>query len=62
MPSSWYHPCYYSLADYSSMYMNSYMIQYPITYSSCGALQRPIVCNNNLVKNNVCATIKEGEK
>jgi hypothetical protein len=41
--------------------MNSYMIQYPIAYSSCGALQSPIVFNNNLVKNIVCATIKQGE-
>jgi hypothetical protein len=60
MPSSWYYPCYYSPADYSSMYMNSYMIQYPFTYSNYNALQRPIVCNSNLVKNNVCTTIKQG--
>jgi hypothetical protein len=60
MPSSWYYPCYYSPADYSSMYMNSYMIQYPVTYSNYNALQRPIVCNSNLVKNNVCTTIKQG--
>jgi hypothetical protein len=37
------------------------MIQYPIAYSSCGALQSPIVFNNKLVKNNECATIKQGE-
>jgi hypothetical protein len=43
------------------MYMNSYMIQYPITYSNYNALQRPIVCNSNVVKNNVCTTIKPGE-
>jgi hypothetical protein len=29
-PCSWYYPCYYSPADYSSMYMNSYVIQYLI--------------------------------
>jgi hypothetical protein len=61
MPSSWYYPCYYSPVDYSSMYMNSYMIQYPVAYSNYNALQRPIVCNSNLVKNNVCTTIKQGE-
>jgi hypothetical protein len=59
MPSSWYYPCYYSPADYSSMYMNSYMIQYLIAYSNYNALQRPIVFNSNLVK--VCTTIKQGE-
>jgi hypothetical protein len=48
IPSSWYYPCYYSPADYSSMYMNSYMIQYPIAYSNYGALQRLIVCKSNL--------------
>jgi hypothetical protein len=41
--------------------MNSYMIQYPIAYSNYNALQRPIVCNSNLVKNNVCTTNKHGE-
>jgi hypothetical protein len=51
MPSSWYYPCYYSPADYSSMYMNAYIIQYPIAYSSCGALQSLIIFNNNLVNN-----------
>jgi hypothetical protein len=61
MPSSWYYPWYYSPADYSSMYMNSYTIQYPVAYSNYNALQRPIVCNSNLVKNNVCTTIKQGE-
>jgi hypothetical protein len=61
MSSSWYYPWYYSPADYSSMYMNSYMIQYPVAYSNYNALQRPIVCNSNLVKNNVCTTIKQGE-
>jgi hypothetical protein len=61
MPSSWYYPCYYSPADYSSMYMNSYMIQYPIAYSNYNTLQRPIVCNSNLVKNDVCITNKQGE-
>jgi hypothetical protein len=61
MPSSWYYPCYYSPVDYSSMYMNSYMIQYLIAYPNCNALQRPIVCNSNRVKNNVCTTIKQGE-
>jgi hypothetical protein len=61
MPSSWYYPCYYSPANYSSMYMNSCMIQYPVAYSNYNALQRSIVCNSNLVKNNVCTTIKQGE-
>jgi hypothetical protein len=61
MPSSWYYPCHYSAADYSSMYMNSCMIQYPVAYSNYNALQRPIVCYSNLVKNNVCTTIKQGE-
>jgi hypothetical protein len=61
MPSSWYYPCYYSPADYSSIYMNSYMIQYPVAYSNYNALRRPIVCNSNLVKNNVSTTIKQGE-
>jgi hypothetical protein len=37
------------------------MIQYPVAYSNYNALQRPIVCNSNLVKNNVCTTIKQGE-
>jgi hypothetical protein len=37
------------------------MIQYPVAYSNYNALQRPIVCNSNLVKNNVYATIKQGE-
>jgi hypothetical protein len=43
------------------MYKNSYMIQYSVAYSNYNALQRPIVCNSNLVKNNVCTTIKQGE-
>jgi hypothetical protein len=41
--------------------MNSYMIQFPVKYSNYNAFQRPIVCNSNLVKNNVCTTIKQGE-
>jgi hypothetical protein len=41
--------------------MNSYMIQYPVAHSNYNALQRPIVCNSNLVKNNVHTTIKQGE-
>jgi hypothetical protein len=61
MPSSWYYPWYYSPTDYSSMYMNSCMIQYLVAYSNYNALQRLIVCNSNLVKNNVCTTIKQGE-
>jgi hypothetical protein len=36
------------------------MIQYPIAYPNYGKLQRPIAHNNHLVKNNVCATIKQG--
>jgi hypothetical protein len=59
-PCSWYYPCYYSPTDYSSMYMKPDMIQYPIAYPNYGKLQRPIAQNNNLVKNNVCATIKQG--
>jgi hypothetical protein len=43
------------------MYMKPYMIQYPIAYPNYGKLQRPIAYNNNLVKNNVCAAIKQGE-
>jgi hypothetical protein len=39
MPSSWYYPWYYSPTDYNSMYMNSYMIQYPVAYSNYNALQ-----------------------
>jgi hypothetical protein len=61
MPSSWFYPCYYSPAYYSNMYMNSYMIQYPVAYSNYNALQRPIVCNSNLVKNDVCTTNKQSE-
>jgi hypothetical protein len=41
--------------------MNSYMIQYPVAYSNYNALQRPIVCNSNLVKNNVHTTMKQVE-
>jgi hypothetical protein len=41
--------------------MNSYIIQYTVAYSSYNALQRPIICNSNPVKNNVCTTIKQGE-
>jgi hypothetical protein len=37
------------------------MIQYPVAHSNYNALQRPIVCNSNLVKNNVHTTIKQGE-
>jgi hypothetical protein len=36
------------------------MIQYPIAHLNYGKLQRPIAYNKNLVKNNVCATIKQG--
>jgi hypothetical protein len=43
----------------SSMYMKPYMIQYTIAHPNYGKLQRPIAHNNNLVKNNVCATIKQ---
>jgi hypothetical protein len=41
--------------------MKPYMIQYPIAHPNYGTLQRLIAYNNNLVKNNVCATIKQGE-
>jgi hypothetical protein len=41
--------------------MKPYMIQYPIAHPNYGTLQRSITYNNNLVKNNVCATIKQGE-
>jgi hypothetical protein len=40
--------------------MKPYMIQYPIAHPNYGELQRPITYNNNLVKNNVCTTIKQG--
>jgi hypothetical protein len=40
--------------------MKTYMIQYPIAHPNYGELQRPIAYNNNLVKNNVCTTIKQG--
>jgi hypothetical protein len=60
-PCSSYYPCYYSPNDYSSMYMKPYMIQYPIAHPNYGELQRPIAYNKNLVKNNVCTTIKQGE-
>jgi hypothetical protein len=59
-PCSLYYPCYYSLTDYSSMYMQPYMIQYLIAHPNYGKLQRPIAHNNNLVENNVCATVKQG--
>ena len=54
MPFSWYYPCYYSPADYSSMYMKPYMI----TYSNC---DRPVVSSNNLVRSDACTTNKPGE-
>jgi hypothetical protein len=60
MPCSWYYPCYYSPADYSSMYMKLYIIQYPIAYPS-GTLQRPVACSSNLVQSNVCTNIEAGE-
>jgi hypothetical protein len=41
--------------------MKSYMIQYPIAHLNYDKLQRPIAYSKNLVKNNVCATIKQGE-
>jgi hypothetical protein len=40
--------------------MKPYMIQYPIAHPNYGKLQTPIARNNNLVKNNVCAAIKQG--
>jgi hypothetical protein len=40
--------------------MKSYMIQYPIAHPNYGKLQRPNAYSNKLVKNNVCATIKQG--
>ena len=54
MPFSWYYPCYYSPADYSSMYMKPYMITYP----NC---DRPVVSSNNLVRSDVCTTNKPGK-
>jgi hypothetical protein len=60
-PCSWYYPCYYSPTDYSNMYMKPYMIQYHIAHPNYGKLQRSIAYDNNLVKNNVCAAIKQGE-
>ena len=52
-PWSWPYPCYYSPADFSNMYMQPYMIQYPTSYPSYGALPRPVALDSNLVKNNV---------
>jgi hypothetical protein len=49
------------------MHMQPYIIQYPSTYSNCGALQRPVVeiiqypCSNNLVTGGFVDT-KESEK
>ena len=43
----WSYPCYYTLLDYSRMYIQLYYIQYPSIYPNC-ILQRPI--SNNLVK------------
>jgi hypothetical protein len=40
--------------------MKPYMIQYHIAHPNYSKLQKPIAYNNNLVKNNVCATIKQG--
>jgi hypothetical protein len=40
--------------------MKAYMIKYPIAHPNYGKLQIPIAYNNNLVKNNVCAIIKQG--
>jgi hypothetical protein len=41
--------------------MKPYMIQYHIAHPNYGKLQRSIAYDNNLVKNNVCAAIKQGE-
>jgi hypothetical protein len=43
------------------MHMQTYIIQYPSTYQNCGASQRPIVVNDNLVKSESVDS-KEGEE
>jgi hypothetical protein len=48
-PWFWSYPYYYTPLDYSRMHMQSYIIQYPSTYSNGGSSQRPIIANNNLV-------------
>ena len=57
-PWFWSYPCYYTLLDYSIMYMQIYYIQYPSMYPNC-IPQRPI--SNNLVKKDLNCS-KEGEK
>jgi hypothetical protein len=50
-PCSWYYPCYYSPTDYSSMYMKSYMIQYPIAH------QIMINCKDRLLTTTIWSKI-----
>jgi len=57
----WSYPCYYAPLDYSRMHMQSYFIEYPSIYPSCGSSQRPIIASNNLVKRDLGCS-KEGEK
>ena len=48
----WY-PYFYTPMDYSRMHMQSYYIQYPPMYPNYVLLQRPIVANNNPVKQDI---------
>ena len=57
-PYFWPYPCYYTLLDYSRMYMQPYYIQYPSIYQSCIS-QRPI--SNDLVEKNLNCS-KKGKK
>jgi hypothetical protein len=59
-PWFWSYPCYYSPLDYSRMYMQPYIIQYPSTYPNCGASQRSIVANDTVKSKFVDS--KEGEE
>ena len=57
MPLSLLYPYYCASSDYSSIYMQPYMISYP----NYGALQQSIACNSNLAKVNACTNIKQCE-
>ena len=60
-PWFWSYPYYYTLMDYSRMYMHPHFIQYSPIYPSHGASQRPIVASNNLVKSKSKCS-QDGEK
>ena len=55
-PWFWSYPCYYTLLDYSIMYMQIYYIQSPSMYPNC-IPQRPI--SNNLVEKNLNCSKKK---